>query len=193
MRSSTSCVSTRSRSCLRAGAQRPVCSRWRGSSCRSARTAGSRLHRPRGLDHPRSRCTFRGHFRSRCGSANPPEENGPPLKAGMYARVTLPTGPTQHALLVPKDALVLGGPSPVVLLLMRMRKSATRGKVRPVAVELGVTVRAVDPSQRPLDGRTTSVVRGNERLRPGQDVSCPMNSRPNRFPFRRNANPHATP
>ncbi len=53
---------------------------------------------------------------------NPPEDNGPLLKAGMYARVTLPTGPTQNALLVPKDALVLGGPQPGVRCRCRVRR-----------------------------------------------------------------------
>ncbi|GIX03602.1 MAG: hypothetical protein KatS3mg113_0608 [Planctomycetaceae bacterium] len=40
--------------------------------------------------------------------------DGPRIKAGMLARVTLAVGEVQQALLVPKDALVLGGPTPMV-------------------------------------------------------------------------------
>ena len=41
-------------------------------------------------------------------------EDGPLLKAGMLARVALPTGEQRPSLLVPKDAIVLGGASPMV-------------------------------------------------------------------------------
>lgn len=41
-------------------------------------------------------------------------EDGPAIKAGMIARVTLPVGQPHEALLVPKDAIVFGGPAPVV-------------------------------------------------------------------------------
>ena len=42
------------------------------------------------------------------------DQGVPLLKSGMYARVMLPTGRRQQALLVPKDALVLGGPQKIV-------------------------------------------------------------------------------
>ncbi len=45
-----------------------------------------------------------------------------------------------------------------------------RGKVRPVAVELGVTSGRLIQVSGPLTAGQQVVVRGNERLRPGQDV-----------------------
>ena len=101
---------------------------------------------------------------------NPPQDNGPQLKAGMYARVTLPTGPTQEAMLVPKDSLVLGGPQPAVFVVDAQSGDGTTGKVRPVAVELGVTSGRLIQVTGPLSAGQKVVVRGNERLRPGQDV-----------------------
>ena len=38
----------------------------------------------------------------------------PVIQAGMLAQVTLPLGNSERAIVVPKDALVLGGPKPVV-------------------------------------------------------------------------------
>jgi RND family efflux transporter MFP subunit len=101
---------------------------------------------------------------------NTPQDNIPLLKAGMSARVTLPTGPTQNALLVPKDALVLGGPQPMVFVVDTDSSGGTTGKVRPVAVDLGVTSGRLIQVTGPLSVGQKVVVRGNERLRPGQDV-----------------------
>lgn len=102
--------------------------------------------------------------------ANPKAANGPPLKAGMSARVTLPTGPTQQALVVSKDALVLGGPSPVVFVFDADPKDATKGKVRPVSITLGAASGHWIQVTGLLTAGQKVIVRGNERLRPGQDV-----------------------
>jgi RND family efflux transporter MFP subunit len=95
--------------------------------------------------------------------------NDPLLKSGMYARVMLPTGAKQLATLVPKDALVLGGPQPIVY-IVDTTPSTRQGKARPVPVQLGIAegtwihvIGAVNPGQ-------LVVAEGNERLRPGQDV-----------------------
>jgi multidrug efflux pump subunit AcrA (membrane-fusion protein) len=45
------------------------------------------------------------------------DEKGPLIKAGMIARVTLPVGQPTEAQLVPKDAVVLGGTTPVVYIV----------------------------------------------------------------------------
>jgi RND family efflux transporter MFP subunit len=96
-------------------------------------------------------------------------DSAPRIKPGMYARVLLPTGESQLATLVSKDALVLGGPQPVVF-VVDAPTDAKKGKVRPVPVQVGVA----DGNMIQVIGGLTPgqlvVVQGNERLRPGQDV-----------------------
>jgi RND family efflux transporter MFP subunit len=96
--------------------------------------------------------------------------NEPLIKSGMYVRVMLPTGTKQLATLVPKDALVLGGPQPTVFVVDMAAPNAQQGKARPVTVQLGIA----DGTWIHVTGAVTPgqlvVVRGNERLRPGQDV-----------------------
>lgn len=88
---------------------------------------------------------------------------GPLLKAGMFATVHLPVGGTEKALLVPKDALVLGGPSPMIYLVVD-------GKAVPVPVEIGISVDSLIQVKGGVAGGQKVVVRGNERLMPGQAV-----------------------
>ena len=56
---------------------------------------------------------------------------GPLIKSGMLARVTMPTGAEQNALLVPKDALVLGGQTPVVYVVNSSDPTSKQGQVDP--------------------------------------------------------------
>jgi RND family efflux transporter MFP subunit len=102
---------------------------------------------------------------------NPSDDNGPLLKAGMYARVSLPTGPSQRALLVPKDALVLSGREHTVYVVEASPEDPSMGTVRPVVVDLGATSGELIQVIGPLNVDQRVVVRGNERLRPGQDVT----------------------
>jgi len=97
-------------------------------------------------------------------------DEGPLLKSGMYARATLPSGNRQLALLVPKDALVLGGPQTMVYVVDGAGPDAKQGKARPVPVQLGVASGRLMQVNGPLQPGQLVVVRGNERLRPGQDV-----------------------
>lgn len=98
-------------------------------------------------------------------------EDGPLVKSGMYARVTLPTGERQRATLVSKDALVLGGRQPVVYTVDTASADAKQGKVRPVPVELGAAQGSmIQIRGEGLQAGQLVVVQGNERLRPGQDV-----------------------
>jgi multidrug efflux pump subunit AcrA (membrane-fusion protein) len=90
-------------------------------------------------------------------------EGGPLLKAGMFATVHLPVGGTEKAVLVPKDALVLGGRSPIVYVIVD-------GKAAPVPVEVGIAVDDLVQVKGGVVGGQKVVVRGNERLMPGQPV-----------------------
>ncbi len=96
---------------------------------------------------------------------NPPERGAVRLKAGMFARVVLAVGEPAPALLVPKDALVLGGPSPIVYVV-----DEPASTVRPVPVEAGLAEDGLIVVTGPLAEGQKVVVRGNERLRPGQPV-----------------------
>jgi RND family efflux transporter MFP subunit len=98
-------------------------------------------------------------------------EDGPRVKSGMYARVMLPTGEKQLALLVPKDALVLGGAQPVVFIVNLASAEAKQGKAQPVPVQLGLSQGGMIQVRGPLQAGQFVAVQGNERLRPGQDVT----------------------
>lgn len=98
-------------------------------------------------------------------------DEGPLLKSGMLARAMLPTGAKQRSTLVPKDALVLGGREPVVFVVDTESDGARSGKSRPVAVVLGVAQGRLIQVRGNVQAGQWVVVRGNERLRPGQDVA----------------------
>ena len=67
----------------------------------------------------------------------------------MYARVLLPTGSKQLATLVSKDALVLGGPQPMVFVVDGAAETAKQGKVAPRAGASRRRRRRIDSSHRP--------------------------------------------
>ena len=96
--------------------------------------------------------------------------NEPLVKSGMYARVMLPTGAKQRATMVSKDALVLGGPQPVVFVVDLASPEAKQGKVRAAPVTTGVAEGNLMQVSGDLTPGQMVVVQGNERLRPGQDV-----------------------
>jgi RND family efflux transporter MFP subunit len=116
-------------------------------------------------------------FPVRVQVANEIRDGQPLIKAGMLARVILATGPAQEATLVPKDALVLGGPVPMVFVVSPDEKDPDQKTARPVPVEIGVasggriqvlpSAAAQGAVVKPGD---QVVVLGNERLRPGQPV-----------------------
>jgi hypothetical protein len=89
----------------------------------------------------------------------------PRLKAGMYARVMLPTGRNEVAALVPKDALVLGGLRPLIY-VVEPAPDGKSGKARPLAVELGVSIGNLVQVKGGVEPRQLVVVKGNEGLRP---------------------------
>lgn len=87
----------------------------------------------------------------------------PLIKAGMFARVTLPLGQAAKALLVPKDAVVLGGKTPVVW-TVATGKAGEAARAVPVPVELGVAEGPWIEVRGPLQAGQTVVMHGNERL-----------------------------
>lgn len=97
-------------------------------------------------------------------------ESGPVIKAGMFARVVLPTGPVRKTLLVPKDALVLGGANPLVFVAETDSKQADRTVVRPVIVTPGVASDSLIEVGGDLRPGQTVVTLGNERLSSGDVV-----------------------
>lgn len=88
----------------------------------------------------------------------------PMLKSGMFARVTLPVGQPELATFVPKDSIVLGGPTPVVY-------RVDGQTVQPIPVQLGVASGGLMQVAGDLQAGQTVVVEGNERLTPGQSVA----------------------
>jgi multidrug efflux pump subunit AcrA (membrane-fusion protein) len=99
--------------------------------------------------------------------ANRIENDQPLLKAGMFARVTLSVGKPTPCVLVPKDAVVLGGPTPMVFVAMLAGEKAT---VRPVPVTLGPAQGTWIAAFGDLKQGDQVIVEGNERVRPGQEI-----------------------
>ena len=98
------------------------------------------------------------------------EITGPALKSGMFARVMLPTRSKTEALLVPKDALVLGEKKALIYVVDIAKNDNHKGHVRPVVVKLGVADGELIQVQGSIKAGQLVVVLGNERLRPQQEV-----------------------
>jgi RND family efflux transporter MFP subunit len=94
----------------------------------------------------------------------------PLLHGGMFARVVLPLGEPTPTTLVPKDAIVLGGPTPVVFVVDPGQGNPEARSVRPVVVQLGVADNGMIEVTGDLHVGQEVVIEGNERLRPGQAV-----------------------
>jgi RND family efflux transporter MFP subunit len=85
------------------------------------------------------------------------------IKGGMLCRVSLAIGKPDSVLAVPKDAVVNIG---VDYLLYVVQE----GKAQPLPVKLGNASDGMIEVKGPLEPGMQVVVRGNERLRPGQPV-----------------------
>ncbi len=102
---------------------------------------------------------------------NRPGTLGMMLKPGMFARVTLPVGDRRSAAVVPKDALVLGGSSPMLYAVTPAdEKKPDLGKARPVPVRVGAAVGELVEVHGPLKLGDLVVVEGNEGLFPNRDL-----------------------
>ncbi len=103
----------------------------------------------------------------------------PILKGGMLARAELKTENSPKALLVPKDALVLGGSSTVIWTIDPKSIESLPGNMQlanaiPVAVTVGISEGELIEVKGDLEAGTLVVIRGNERIppsRPGQPPS----------------------
>jgi len=84
---------------------------------------------------------------------------------GQTVRVSIPTSDVRKALVVPRDALVLR-PAGITVFVVNKDQTA-----RQVKVEVGIgTGELIEVTGRLRDGDMV-IIRGNERLRPGQTVS----------------------
>jgi RND family efflux transporter MFP subunit len=94
-------------------------------------------------------------------------ESQPLIRAGMFARVRLSVGQPLPRVMVPKDAVVLGGPAPMVFIA-----DASSGKptVRPAPVKLGPAQGVWIAVEGGPQAGDSIIVEGNERVRPGQEV-----------------------
>jgi membrane fusion protein (multidrug efflux system) len=93
------------------------------------------------------------------------------IKPGMLGRATLPAGNLHRALLVPKDALVLSGTRKTVFVVINQT-------ARLVPVEIGAAYGPLIEVKGDLKPGLEVVVRGNERLRPGQPVQIISDAAP---------------
>ncbi len=108
-------------------------------------------------------------FPVRIRLSNPQSNDAHALMPGMLAHVTLAVGSPVKALLVPKDALVLGAAQPALMVVTNSPE--TKGEtVRPVPVRLGITDGKLIQVTGDLQATDRVVVIGNERVRPGQPI-----------------------
>jgi membrane fusion protein (multidrug efflux system) len=91
-----------------------------------------------------------------------PNPNGV-INSGMLGRAILPIGDSYKAILIPKDALVLSGTGAAVYVIVNQ-------SARLIPVKTGSAHGDLIEVKGDLTGGLKVVVRGNERLRPGQPV-----------------------
>jgi len=106
----------------------------------------------------------------------------PTIKAGMLARTTLPTGPQQMTMLVSKDALVLGGRQATVFVVDPSAENKETGTVRTVPVQTGVSTGRLIEVKGSLKPGELIIIRGNERVRPGAEVTIGERLEPDAAP-----------
>jgi RND family efflux transporter MFP subunit len=87
------------------------------------------------------------------------------LPVGQTVRVTIPTADVREVLAVPRDALVLRGDGIAVFIIDEDNKA------RRIRVTTGIGEGEWIEVRGPIQEGDKVIVRGNERLRPGQDVS----------------------
>lgn len=92
-----------------------------------------------------------------------PANSGAPFAEGQSVTVLVPISEEKSVLTVPKDALVQGRGGWIVYI-------AEEGKAQPRPVQIGAAVADRFEVLTGLQEGQQVVVRGNERLRPGQDI-----------------------
>ena len=91
----------------------------------------------------------------------------PLIRAGMFARVSLPLGKPVTRTLVPKDAVVLGGQTPVVYVATG---TPAKSAVKPVPVKLGLASGTWIAVSGEIQPGELVIVEGNERVQPGMAI-----------------------
>jgi multidrug efflux pump subunit AcrA (membrane-fusion protein) len=109
---------------------------------------------------------------------NPGSESRHELMPGMLARAILPTGQASVRMLVPKDALQFGGPNPIVFKVDSDKAVLVPVRTGP-SLESWIAVESLAPDALKPDDLV--VTRGNERLRPGQDLVISERQSPPEF------------
>ncbi len=103
--------------------------------------------------------------------------NHPLVKSGMFARVWFPVERRESVLLIPQDAVVMGGPVPIVYAAVRDAPGAATAKAKLIPVTLGSAFDDYFEASGPLEPGMELVIEGNERLRPEQPVRIVAASR----------------
>ena len=102
-----------------------------------------------------------------------PQFNRPWIKAGQLAHVMWQADP-QTVLLVPKDALVLASGRDPVVYVVEQRADSADGQPKPIAravpVKMGRPFEDFIEVEGDLQPGAAVIIRGNERVRPGQEV-----------------------
>ena len=103
---------------------------------------------------------------------NAMSEGLPVIQPGMMARVTLPVGPREEALLVPRDSLVLHGGRTSVFVVESAGDEMTVREADVVAGSSHGTLIQVTPHQKTdVIAGMQVITEGNERLKTGQAVA----------------------
>lgn len=101
---------------------------------------------------------------------NSTDASGPVLKSGMLARAQMPLGDRSERVMLEKDAIVFGGREPVVYVLGRKVAKDGEVKVRAATVRLGVMDGDLIEVAGAIKVGDQVVIRGNERLKNGEQV-----------------------
>ena len=94
----------------------------------------------------------------------------PIVKSGMFARIWLPVEQRAKATLIPQDAIVFGGSSPIVYVVQRDPANAENITAKLVPVQLGTAFDGYIETTSQIEPGVEVVVEGNERLFPGAPV-----------------------
>ncbi|MFN2333875.1 MAG: efflux RND transporter periplasmic adaptor subunit [Wenzhouxiangellaceae bacterium] len=86
------------------------------------------------------------------------------LPVGQAVRVTIPTADVREVLAVPRDALVLRGDGASIYIV------DDENTARQIRVSVGIGSEEMIEVRGPIQSGDRVVIRGNERLRPGQEV-----------------------
>lgn len=94
----------------------------------------------------------------------------PHIKSGMFAKVWLAVEHRDNVTLIPQDAIVFGGPVPIVYIAERDPTSPEKIVAKLMPVQLGTAFDGYIETTSQIAPGTEVVVEGNERLFPGRPL-----------------------